>query len=68
MQNWENLSVSVLGNEFRALENEFLVLGEMSFGLGEMSFGLSEMSFGHFGLNEFPAKRTKKSLFIVWAE
>ena len=48
-QNPEDSSVSVSGNEFRALENEFLVLGEMSFGLGEMSFGLSEMSFGHFG-------------------
>ena len=48
-QNRENLSVSVSGNEFRALENEFMVLGEMSFGLGEMSFGLSEMGFGHFG-------------------
>ena len=48
-QNRENLSVSVSGNEFHALENEILVLGEMSFGLGEMSFALSEMSLGHFG-------------------
>ena len=41
-------------------------IGEMSFAIGEMSFAFGEMSFSLFGWNEFPAKRTKKSL--IWGK
>ena len=40
-------------------------VGEMSFAFGEMSFAFGEMSFGDFGWNEFPSKRTKKSLLMM---